>query len=184
MQGHSTLARRYARALYEAATAAEAAGQVGDDLVALVASIWQDAGRAAFFQSGQVAAGDKKQLIRELGGDRCHQLVTNLACLSVDKRRESYLPEIARQYGVLLDRAQGISDVEVRTAVPLGAPEQESFTVSLTAKLGGRVRVNFVVDPSIVGGVQVKAADKLFDASLRRRLERLGEHLAKARVGV
>jgi F-type H+-transporting ATPase subunit delta len=120
----------------------------------------------------------------EAGGSGLHHLVRNFLLLAVDKRREAYVAEVARAYALLADRAEGLVDVEVRTAVELGEESRGRLHETLAGKLERRVRVSFVIDPSLVGGIQVKVDDRLFDASLRRRLDRLGEHLAKARVGV
>ncbi|HCW50671.1 MAG TPA: ATP synthase F1 subunit delta [Clostridiales bacterium] len=180
----SVVARRYARALYEAAAAAGAPDAVGRDLRAAVGAIWGEEGLREFLLSERVASGAKKRLVRELTGRGVHRLVRNLLLLTVDKRRTSYLPEIVELYGLLEDRARGVARVEVRTAVPLDEPARREMESVLSAKLGRRVRLSFKVDPSILGGVQVKVDDRLLDASLKRRLERLGERLAKVRVGV
>ena len=43
---------------------------------------------------------------------------------------------------------------------------------------GGRVELATDVDPSILGGVQVRLGDRLIDGSVRGRLERLRTKLA------
>ena len=200
----SAVARRYAQALFQAAQGAKATAEVGRDLNAAVAAIWDDERLRVFMTGDRVAAEAKKRLVAGLaaaagavgpaegppGGPSqgeargLHLLVRNFLWLAVDKRREAYVPDVARAYQALADRAEGLVDVEVRTAVELGEDGRRKLGLALTGKLGRRVRANFVVDPSLIGGLQVKVDDRLFDASLRRRLERLGEHLAKARVGV
>ena len=191
----SAVARRYAQALFQAAQGAKATAEVGRDLKTAVAAIWDDERLRVFMTGDRVAAEAKKRLVAGLaaavgagtsqGEARgLHLLVRNFLWLAVDKRREAYVPDVARAYQALADRAEGLVDVEVRTAVELGEDGRRKLGLALTGKLGRRVRANFVVDPSLIGGLQVKVDDRLFDASLRRRLERLGEHLTKARVGV
>jgi len=191
----SAVARRYARALFQAAQGAKATAEVGRDLKTAVEAIWDDERLRVFMTGDRVAAEAKKRLVAGLaaavgagtsqGEARgLHLLVRNFLWLAVDKRREAYVPDVARAYQALADRAEGLVDVEVRTAVELGEDGRRKLGAALAGKLGRRVRANFVVDPSLIGGLQVKVDDRLFDASLRRRLERLGEHLAKARVGV
>jgi F-type H+-transporting ATPase subunit delta len=200
----SAVARRYAQALFQAAQGLKATVEVGHDLKTAVAAIWDDERLRAFMTGDGVAAEAKKRLVAGLaeavgaagpvkgspGGPSqgeargLHHLVRNFLWLTVDKRREAYVPEMARAYQALVDRAEGLVDIEVRTAVELGEDGRSKLGAVLTGKLGRRVRANFVVDPSLIGGLQVRVDDSLFDASLRRRLVRLGEHLAKARVGV
>lgn len=204
MPAGSVVARRYARALFEAAEAAGAAVNVGRDLEAVVSALWADEQLRVFFLSERAPAEAKKRLIEELtcGGEPTaarpetgakapasgtargvHPYVRSFLLLVVDKRREAFVPDMAREYGALADRAQGLTDVQVRTAVPLEKKDQDALASVLAGKLGRQVRLVFAVNPALLGGVQIKVDDKLFDASLKRRLERLREHLAKPRVG-
>jgi len=190
------VARRYAQALFEAARGAGATAEVGRDLALAVAALWGEEKPRVLFTGDRLPAEAKKRLVvalcagtakgvsGEAGGSGLHHLVRNFLLLAVDKRREAYVAEGARAYALLADRAEGLVDVEVRTAVELGEDGRGRLQETLAGKLGRRVRVSFVIAPSLVGGIQVKVDDRLFDASLRRRLDRLGEHLAKARVGV
>jgi F-type H+-transporting ATPase subunit delta len=155
---------------------------VGADLRAAVSALWGDERLRTFFLGERVPQEAKKRVTSDLVGERAHRLVRGFLQLVIDKRREAELPEMVRVYSALEDRAAGVTDVLVRTAVPLGKKDQEDLEAPLAAKLG-RVRLSFETDPSLVGGVQLRTGGRVYDASLKRRLQKLGEHLAKARVG-
>ena len=60
---------------------------------------------------------------------------------------------------------------EVRSALAL-TPEQTSRLAAALSRLQGReVRVNGIVDPTVVGGVVVKMGDEVIDGSVANRLE-------------
>ena len=63
-------------------------------------------------------------------------------------------------------------DVEVVSAMPLDAAEQEKVKREIGAE-----EVNFVVDPSILGGLIVRSEDRVVDGSVRRGLTDLGDRL-------
>ena len=73
--------------------------------------------------------------------------------------------------------------VLVTTARDLAVSEYESVSVILTEKLGKKVELQKVVDPSIIGGIIVKIGDKVFDASSKRQLEKVGGLMGKVQVG-
>lgn len=182
----SAIARRWAQALFEAAAAQGATVEVGRDLRALLESLWGSEEARRFLLGDRTSIEDRKKLVRGLldaagGGPR---LVRSFVLLALDKRREAYLPDMAEAYGALLDRSQGLVEVEVRTAVELPAADRDGLRNVIASKLDRKIRTNFVVDSSLLGGLQIRVDDRLFDASLKRRLERLGEQLANARVGV
>ncbi len=196
----STIARRWARALFEAAQGANSTAEVGRDLQAAVSALWGDDEVRRLLLGDRVPVEAKRRLVSALSGAGAaagagpastagrqggmHRLVSNFLLLALDKRREAYVPEMASVYTTLSDRAQGLIEVEVRTAVDLTEAGRENLRSVLASKLGRQVRTDFVVDPLLMGGLCIRVDDRLFDASLRRRLQRLGEQLAKARVGV
>ena len=73
--------------------------------------------------------------------------------------------------------------VLVTTARDLAVSEYESVSVILAEKLGKKVELQKVVDPSIIGGIIVKLGDKVFDASSKRQLEKVGGLMGKVQVG-
>ena len=182
MSRGTRVARRYAAALFEAASASGVEAEVGRGLRAAVLSLWGDERLRGFVVGERVPQEAKRRVISDLVSSKVHRLVRNFLLLTVDKRRETQLPAMVQVYSALEDRALGITDVLVTTAVPLGEKERRNLEISLEAKLG-RARLSFETDSSLVGGLQIRAGGRVFDASLKRRLQKLGEHLAKARVG-
>lgn len=69
-----------------------------------------------------------------------------------------------------LVRGSGPRDAEVTSAVPLPPPQQNAIIQQLRGKYGPALDVEFVVDPSILGGLIVRAGDRVLDDSVRSRL--------------
>jgi F-type H+-transporting ATPase subunit delta len=104
-------------------------------------------------------------------------LAVNLAGLLVDRGRVELLPAIAREFRRLLNRQQGIVEAEVVTASPLTDDELEALRRRVEAIAGARVEMRTQVDESLIGGLTVKVAGRMLDASVRGRLERLRAEL-------
>ena len=73
--------------------------------------------------------------------------------------------------------------VLVTTARDLAVSEYESVSVILAEKLGKKVTLQKIVEPAIIGGIIVKIGDKVFDASSKRQLEKVGGLMGKVQVG-
>ena len=80
-------------------------------------------------------------------------------------------------FGVLLRAERGIVLAEVRTALPLEDEQRRAVTERLGELTGETVEMNEVVDESLIGGIAVRIGDRLYDASVRNRLERLRARL-------
>jgi F-type H+-transporting ATPase subunit delta len=66
---------------------------------------------------------------------------------------------------------------EVRTALPLDEEQRGSVERRLAELTGDQVEMNEMVDESLIGGIAVRIGDRLYDASVRSRLERLRARL-------
>ena len=72
-------------------------------------------------------------------------------------------------------RPRGIEPM--RTALPLEDEQRRAVTERLGELTGETVEMNEVVDESLIGGIAVRIGDRLYDASVRNRLERLRARL-------
>ena len=104
----------------------------------------------------------------------------------VDKRRETALTGIIRQYVALANKARNIVEAEVTTAIALTTAEQEMLGAKLSKVTGRTVILKPTVDQAIIGGVIVKIGDKLIDGSIVRQLKALEQALirSEAKIGV
>ena len=76
--------------------------------------------------------------------------------------------------------SNGIIPVVLTTAKELTVSEKDSIAKSLEEKLGYRVYMETTVDPSIIGGSIIKTGDQIYDASVKRQMEKVSESMAKA----
>jgi len=95
----------------------------------------------------------------------------------VARRRVSLLPAIVGEYGRLLDRQRGVAAAIVTSASPLSADETAAISARIEALIGTTVSLRTTVDPDLLGGVTVRIGDRLIDASVRGRLERLRDRI-------
>ena len=170
------IARVYANALYEAANEEGRVEEVRRDLGEFVAAVESSAELRQFLVAEEISDARKSEALMELteGGD---ELVRNLLRLLVDKSRESEFLGIYRAYVQLVEEAQGIVHVEVTSAVPLTAPLQEALKAKIESSLHKTVELTLTVDEEILGGLRLRIGDRVADASVRYRLERLREML-------
>ena len=66
----------------------------------------------------------------------------------------------------------------VRTAVALTDAQKEKMTSTLSKKIGQPVRLNIEIDHTVLGGISIRFADELIDATIVSRLADAGRALA------
>jgi F-type H+-transporting ATPase subunit delta len=172
------LAKRYAKALEEAAAEADALEVVGTELER-VATLWhQDPAMAAFFGNPGILLRDKAETLKTLAQRMAlTPLVARFLDLLLSRQRMQALPAMARLYRDLMNKRLGRVQAAVRTAVPLSPDLQEGLRRRLAQVLGRTVLLEPHVDPAILGGIVVQVDSTVYDGSLRTQLKQLRERL-------
>lgn len=107
-------------------------------------------------------------------------MVRNFLGVIVSNRRLSLLPRILAAFRAQLSARRGEETAEVVSAVPLSEPQLRALEASLIRAGHARVRLAARVDPSILGGLVVKIGSRLYDSSIRSRLQRLSQAMKGA----
>jgi F-type H+-transporting ATPase subunit delta len=180
-----SLARRYAKALLELAQESSSVDAVGAQLEQFVGLCLANEGQllAAMGNPGFTAAERKGVLDAVLPRLGLTPLVVNFIRLVVEKDRFAALPDISREYRALADTLARRVRATVTTATPASASLQAEITAALSAATGKQVVLETKVDPALLGGMVARVGSRLFDASLRTRLETLQVALATTALG-
>jgi F-type H+-transporting ATPase subunit delta len=178
-----TIARNYATALFELAERENALEKYGDAIEGVARLLDENKDFRTFLETPRVPAADKKRVLKKTFGGSLPPRVLNFLLLTIDKRRQRLLREIARAYHELVDERLNRVRVEVTVARPQEAEVEAKLGQTLSTLLGKTAVPAVRVKPEILGGVVVRAGDRIYDGSLRRRLDRLRRQLLSAGTG-
>jgi F-type H+-transporting ATPase subunit delta len=167
----SHIARPYASALFDLADEADElpAVEKGLDQVAQLAGTSADF--AGFLRSPVISADDKSAAITAMikkAGAR--GLVANFLSLVARNRRLFALVTMIGEFKRLAATARGEMRAEITSAAPLSAAHKKGLAAALKKKLGNSIALDTRVDPTLIGGLQVKVGSQMIDTSLRTKL--------------
>ncbi len=182
MNGDISVARRYAAALFGMAKKRNEVDAVATNLreVADVARGSRDL--MGVMHHPLLTLDKKKSILRQVFGGQIRPDVEKFLFLVVQKNRAVMLPQIVTEFNRMADEFRGEADAEAVTATPLSPEQIGALQNALLQKFGVRVRLQTRVDPEVLGGLQVRVGDKLIDATVRTKLERLSEQLKRVKV--
>ena len=168
------VARRYAQALLELGVEQNAVDKIADDFEAIARAFETSHDLRNALENPLVAHAAKKGVMSDL----CDQIgasptTKHALLLLIDRRRTKTLPYVARYLRELTDVRKGIVRAEVTTAVALSEAYYERLRTQLEKMTGKRVVVDKRTDPALVAGVVTRIGDRIFDGSLRTRLQAL-----------
>ena len=166
-----TVARNYAETLLEVAERQEGLEVFGEGIEAVARLIDENPNFRIFLETPRIAPTQRKEVIRSVFADTLPVALTNFLLVTLDRRRQRLLREIAREYHTLLDARLNRERVEVTVARPMDEASVAQLQERLTAMRGRHAIPQVRVRPRILGGIVVRAGDTIYDGSLRRRLD-------------
>jgi F-type H+-transporting ATPase subunit delta len=171
----SRVAGRYASALFELADNAKSLDQVAQDLTTFRTMAGESADLARLLASPVIGrALQGKALLAVLDAAGIKGLTRNFIGTVAANGRARELVAMASAFLAELASRRGETSVAVTSAVPLSPEQLRQLSDTLRSVLGSnKVSIDARVEPDILGGLVVKVGSRLFDSSIRSKLQRL-----------
>lgn len=177
----SSLAGRYASALFDLASEAGTVTAVESDLEKLRAALGESADLRALTTNPEVSRDAAQGAIGGVAGLLgLSSLTANFLGVLAQNRRLSQLPAMIRAFNTIAAAQRGEVTAEVTSAHALSDTQLASLKDKLTAREGRTVKLQTSVDPDLLGGLVVTIGSKRIDGSIKTRLNSLATKMMKA----
>lgn len=178
MLAETTLARPYARAAFNLA---DQAGTVDawSGLLARAAAAVEEPKFKRLIGHPAIEDDQLMALFGEVLGDSADTAFSGFLRVLMHYRRLPLLAEIAAQFETLKRARDQRLKVDVTSAVEMSPDQVEQLADRLRRRFGTEIEMEVDVDSDLLGGLIVRAGDKVIDASVRGRLEQLGRQLVR-----
>ena len=174
-----TIARRYSSALADVILERGEAKEVQHELQQWEEVLQSNAALQEVFRNPTIALDQKRAVLSKLI-DRARPRPTTANFLKVllQNQRLTELPEINRKLAAILDERAGMVAAIVTTARPVPGDIQQSLEQRLITVTQKKVRLDFVQDPDLIGGLVTRIGSTVYDGSVRNQLELIKEKMA------
>ncbi len=179
-----SIARRYARALYEQAAADGRIDELDNDVVLVGESLEGSRELRGLFESPVISREKKLAVIRELFKDRVNAVTLDFLRLLVEKNREEIFPMIVTAYRERRDAEMGVTEAHVRTASELDDAGRTEMQKRLETMTGNKVRLKVEHEPDLLGGAVIRIGDTVYDGSVRNKLSMLREQMEQGQFSM
>jgi F-type H+-transporting ATPase subunit delta len=168
------MADRYAAALYAHAEDSRALDQVVAEMETLGRVIDASADFRRLLESPLIDVNTAvKAALAVLEQEGFGKPVRDFVGVVATNRRLRSLRDIVRAFAHLVAQRRGIITAEVASAHPLNDVQRQQLRARLIEAGYGNVNINEAVEPDLLGGLVVRIGARLYDTSLKSRLQRL-----------
>jgi F-type H+-transporting ATPase subunit delta len=113
----------------------------------------------------------KRELLHRLLDGKVNTVAYTLIERAVLEPRGRTIERALSELSTLAAKRRQRLVAHVTSAVELSDTEQRDLTEALSRAFGHELRLQVVVDPSLIGGLTVRVGDELIDASVARQLD-------------
>ena len=178
----TSVARRYAQALFNVALTRETVDIIGSELFQLKSFSDKDSRFVSFLQAPQVLTEHKVAMVKALFTTRLSPSLLYFLLLLIEKERVIFLSRIASEYEKLLEEYKGIIKARVITAIHIDQDYKNMLVEKLQKLTGKKIELIHKIDPDIIGGIIVHLNHQVIDRSIRTKLDTLRHDLLAVKV--
>lgn len=172
-----TVARPYAQAAFDEAQKLGELKAWSEMLHAAAESIAQQ-DMQSIINSTRVTAVQLDNVMLAVCGGKLTGSAKNFIKLLVENKRLAVLPEILEMFEMLRAEAEKSVDVVVTSAFDLNEAQKQKIAAALKVRMGREIKLSCETNRELLGGVVIRAGDKVIDGSARTRLSELAVALA------
>ena len=172
-----TVARPYAQAAFNEARGLDDLKGWSDILQSLAQAVINPEIHA-IITSPRAVKNQLAELMLALCGGKVSEAQRNFIKLLVESQRLSLLPEIVMLFEIMRAEAEQNVDVVVTSAFDLSETQKQTITAALKKRMGREIKLSCETDRKLLGGIIIRAGDKVIDGSARTHLSELANALA------
>ncbi len=180
---YSLVARSYATALFHTAQKQGILQRVREECRVLgEVARGKQKGLTIFMESPQISTEDKMAVFDRVLKPRVSTILIKMIHLLVTRERRGVFADITELFELMVEEAEGIDHATVETARELRMQDKLRLKDALEKYTHRRLKIEFVVDSRLIGGLIFRYGDVLIDSSLRHGLDEIQDRLCKTQV--
>jgi F-type H+-transporting ATPase subunit delta len=173
------IASVYARSLFEVAKENDALDEIHEQLDQFTDELEKNRELQVFFFSPYFSSAEKKDGIKKVleGGN---EYFVRFLELLAERHRLPVLFRIRREFDRLWAEENKRLPVTITSAVELDEDTVKDIGRKIEEQTGQTIDLTSIVDPDLLGGLQMRVGNQVFDSTVRGRLEKLRREVARA----
>ena len=175
----SVVGDRYAESLFDLAKEENQVTQYLDDIKLFGEVLDSDPQIVQFFNHVLIENDKKIQLLDQSFKGNVDQYVLNFLKLLVQSRRIRYIDDIVKSYINLSNQYLGIEEGMIYTPYELTDQQIQDIEKAISQKENKKVTLKVSIDPSLLGGIKVQIANRIYDGTIKNKVEMLKKELLR-----
>lgn len=176
------VANRYAKSLLDLSKEQNSLDVVFSDMKTFLDVMTKSPELEKMLKSPLIHGDKKMSVINLLFGKSFHKNTLAFFDIIIRKKREFYLKGVAKAFVEQYNKLNNVAIASVKTATAIDQSVLEEIRLFIEKQTGKKIEVKFQVEPELIGGLVVQMDDKLFDASISGKLQKIKNDLLNSYI--
>ena len=173
-----TASKRYAKALIESAAESNLLEETYSEINSFKDILKNSRQLSDYLLNPTISKEDKGNLIIKILGDDYPNLINLVHLLTINNRLDEF-ENIADSFNVLYVKRKGIIEARITSAVPISNDLETEVVKYLESIKKGQINLTKKIDKSIIAGFVLDFDDTQFDASAKKKLNKMQKQLTR-----
>jgi len=170
----NTSAQRYSLALYELAIESNLLNKIEEQTSAILNLINSSKDFSNLIKNPTGNQDDLISVINKISENyNIENLLKNFITFLIKKRRFFYIKKILRNFTEICSKKRGELKAELKSAKELSSDEIKKITDDLEKNFNSKMKLNYIHDKSLIGGLIVQIGSTMVDTSIKNKLQQI-----------
>tara|TARA_Y100000022_G_C13071871_1_gene293742 strand:+ start:22 stop:579 length:558 start_codon:yes stop_codon:yes gene_type:complete len=176
-----TSATRYSLALFELASESNSLIQIEKNSSAILNLISKSKDFNSLIKDPTLSRETLIEIINKISENfKLETLFKNFLSFLITKRRFFYLEQILSSFNETCSEKRGEIKAEIKSAKQLTQDEIDMITDELSNNFKSKIKLNYKLDQSLIGGLVVQVGSTMIDTSIKNKLQQIESKMIEA----
>ncbi len=176
-----TSAERYSLALYELSTESNVTSQIEEQSLSILKLLEQSQDFSNLIKDPTTSQDDLLKVVNTISENyKFDQLLKNFLSFLIQKRRFFFVERILKSFIEICSEKRGELKAELKSAKDLSNDEITQITEELTKNFSSKIKLNYMHDESLIGGLVVQVGSTMVDTSIKSKLQQIENRMIEA----
>ena len=171
----------YSKALYELADESKSLTQIESQALAMINLIYQSKDFNQLIKDPTIKIEEQSNIINEISNKfNFNELFKKFLNFIISKRRLFYIDKILKEFLTLCSKMRGEISAKLVAAKELNELEIKKIKDELTKTFGSNIKLSYIHDQSLIGGLIVQVGSLMIDTSIKNQLQKIENKMIEA----
>ncbi len=176
-----TSAKSYSQALYELASENNTLKEVEENVQVFINLISNSSDFSILIKDPTCKQEDQLNVINLIFEKfKLNNLLKRFISFLIEKRRFFYVEKILKGFVVTCSKNRGEVTANLSVAKELSNDEINKIKNDLSKNFGSEVKLNYMLDPSLIGGLIMQVESIMIDTSIKNKLKQIENKMIEA----